>query len=1017
MLVLFLIVAAGLVYLDQAGLPDFLKQRLLAELRTRGLMLEFGRLHFRWHRGIVAEGVTVGGRRTEGGELTARELVVRADPAALVHRALRVKSIELVNGHFVLPLISTNEPPQRLALERIHAELRFLPEDCWSLDHFTANCLGTSVHLSGFLTNASALPEELELRPATRPSSIAPWHSFVRRCMHEARRMKFSRPPEIHVDFRGDARNLIASTVDLRLSARGTETVWGTSDRLLLLAHLNRPSGTNGLGRSELRFEARETRTPWSETSLARLELFWVQSLTQAVPAAVDGEIELQGNYTPWGETPLLRLAISGRQTPHNPALLYSELRLTSGDLVTGPGRARTNQLSAQLYHDAESLIPRRGQWQLRVTEPEFERGNARDLRASGRMERKPPGSEALATADWAWWAWLEPLQLEACVEIDGLQLTNVLFENLLLDAEWKAPQLRLRQLHGEFEGRPFDASGQIDIPTRRFEGDACVACDVKKLQPLLSPSKAAWLENYGWQTPPLAQAHIWATLPAWTNAHPDLKTDVAPSLGLAGSVDAVHGSFKGLSMDTARFDFRFTNRIWHLTDFVATAPEGRLEFEYREDQRTKDYVFHLHSQLDPHALKPLVPETQHRAFDLFRFREPPDVAGEVRGRWRSPERTGVAARLRARDFSFRDEPVRAFEAQLTFTNGFLSAANVQLEAENQETVTADGVGLDIAQGWLQLTNAVARIQPNRVTRAIGEKVARTLEPYSFHQPVTARVQGGLNVRNTHQADLRFDVAGGPFSWWRFQVPEIRGLVHWHDDTLSITNLEARFYQGDLSGRLFFDFTAGRGADFQLQTHVFNANLHQLMADLWTPTNQLEGTVAGDLVVTRANTDDWSSWQGYGRAELYEGFLWDIPLLGIFSDAFEGIGIGKSRISGLTATYGITNSVIHTTDLALRSAAMRLAYRGTFDFEGRANGRAEAQLLRDAALIGPLVSAIFFPLTKLFEYRITGTLTKPVKEPLYIPKPLLIPLNPFGTLRQIFVPEKPPAPAAPERQP
>jgi hypothetical protein len=260
-------------------------------------------------------------------------------------------------------------------------------------------------------------------------------------------------------------------------------------------------------------------------------------------------------------------------------------------------------------------------------------------------------------------------------------------------------------------------------------------------------------------------------------------------------------------------------------------------------------------------------------------------------------------------------------------------------------------------------------------------------------------------------------VAGGPFSWWRFQVPEIRGLVHWHDDMLTITNLEARFYQGDLSGRMAFDFTADRGADFQLQAHVFNANLHPMMADLWTPTNQLEGTIAGDLVVTRANTDDWSSWQGYGRAELHEGFLWDIPLLGIFSEGFEAIGIGKSRVSGLTATYGITNSIIHTSDLALRSTAMRLAYRGTFDFEGRVNGRAEAQLLRDTAVIGPLVSAIFFPLTKLFEYKVTGTLTKPVKEPLYIPKPLLMPLNPFGTLRQIFVPEKPPPPAETERQP
>src|SRR5213079_1681481 len=142
-------------------------------------------------------------------------------------------------------------------------------------------------------------------------------------------------------------------------------------------------------------------------------------------------------------------------------------------------------------------------------------------------------------------------------------------------------------------------------------------------------------------------------------------------------------------------------------------------------------------------------------------------------------------------------------------------------------------------------------------------------------------------------------------------------------------------------------------------------------------------------------------------------------LFGIFSTALNAMvpGIGNSRVSGCTATFTIANSVIHTDDMNIRSPAMRLAYRGTIDFKGRVDARVEARLLRDAWVIGPLVSLVLSPLTKLFEYKVTGTLQEPQKEPLYIPKPLLFPFHPFRTLKEIFIQEKPEAPPTSEKRP
>jgi len=86
---------------------------------------------------------------------------------------------------------------------------------------------------------------------------------------------------------------------------------------------------------------------------------------------------------------------------------------------------------------------------------------------------------------------------------------------------------------------------------------------------------------------------------------------------------------------------------------------------------------------------------------------------------------------------------------------------------------------------------------------------------------------------------------------------------------------------------------------------------------------------------------------------------------------------------------------------------MRLQYRGTVDFQGQVNARAEAELLRDTWLVGPVVSTVLWPVTKLFEYKITGTLGEPKGEPVYlIPKvvflPFQLPFHPLRTLRGLF---------------
>jgi hypothetical protein len=72
------------------------------------------------------------------------------------------------------------------------------------------------------------------------------------------------------------------------------------------------------------------------------------------------------------------------------------------------------------------------------------------------------------------------------------------------------------------------------------------------------------------------------------------------------------------------------------------------------------------------------------------------------------------------------------------------------------------------------------------------------------------------------------------------------------------------------------------------------------------------------------------------------------------------------------------------------------------DLKQNVHAHVIAQLLRNTWVVGPLVSTVLWPVSKLFEYKISGTLKNPKPEPVYVPKLLLMPLHPIRTLEEMF---------------
>src|SRR5437867_781417 len=769
-LVLFLL--AGLTYLNRVGLPDFLKARLVAALRARGVHLEFTRMRLRWYHGLVAENVSLGRADDPvGPHLSLAEADLKLDRAALHKFRFQVNSLVLHDGRLVVPLVSPGEAPEQFAASNIMTELHLLPGDRWELDQFHALCLGARINLSGTLTNASAVRHWQFQRPPGQPPGM--WQAQLRQIVKIARQMRFSLPPELLLNLRGDARAPSGITADLRFQARNGDTAWGEFEKLLLIAKLNRPSGSADQGECELKLQLDDVRTPWGRVKLSRFYILWAQTFTNPMPAGVKLDCEFSEVATRWGEIPQAHFLGNALPAAEDPGRLKTELSLDSGFFLSRWFQLRTNRFTAQLIHSTGSLLPLQADWQWAVERPKSSWGQARHFELNGHATRRETDSPPRTDGSRGGWAALEPYQIDWESRLDQVTLTNVTVDAVALAGQWRAPELALHKFHADLYGRQLDASAQIQVATRQARAQGRFDFDLRNVESLLTPYTRRWLGQYSWSAPPTVSAQARVVLPAWTNAHPDWRAEVLPTLQLEGEFQSAERAFRGVPVSSAQSHFRLSNFVWHLPDFVATRPEGRVEFAYTSDIQKRDFHFRLRGRMDPQALKPLFAQEQPGIFDLFQFHEPTRVEGEIWGQWRDQEKLGVVARVNATNFVFREVPVGELSAEVSFTNRFLTATEVLIRGGGPQ-VSAAGVGYDLATRTVFLTNAVSTVDPKLVIHAIGPQTEKVLSPYTFVTPPAAQVNGWIEVRHGKQSDLNFELSGGPCIYWKFNVLQIR---------------------------------------------------------------------------------------------------------------------------------------------------------------------------------------------------------------------------------------------------
>jgi hypothetical protein len=975
-----LAVLLSLAWFHLIGLPGFLKTRLVHTLQQRGVKLEFSRLRLRYPRGLVAENVRLGQfQNPRQPVFTAGEVQLRLDYPALLHGRLLLDGLVLRNGTFTLPL----SPSNSLALLNLQTELRFPTNEVWQLDHFQADFSG--VHLS--LAGAIAHPLELRDWPvfsgqkSATPDLAA---DSLQNFYTTLEKIHFTGRPQLNLRVDGDARDIHSFVVQLNADVPEARTPWFAARGLQLAASLTAPAD------APTNFDA-----AWGFwTNVLPFRLTWVARV-----AALRGEplpaetVECAGVWC----APELAVTRLGAQLSGGKIELSARLNMMTRTVTF----TNFSRFDPRLV---VALLPEKSRRQLASiswTQPP-------QIQVAGGLVLP-----AWTNAAWNWSADIAPSVRLA----GGLAVTNAAAAGVPLDfvrthfsgsnQVWRLPDLELAS------GRTrLNLAVEGGAVTKDFSVRISGALDAATVKPFLPTHRAVPAEF----TRPLI-----LTLAAsgnWQNRD---------RLALAGCMAQTNFSVGGLPLDFARAQFSGSNGVWRLRDLEVAAGRTVLNLSGEADQATENFHCGISGTVDAASVKPfLTTSNALRGYQHLGFTEPLALQLDVTGNLRAFASLAATGHIALTNFAIRQQTVEEVSSDLSYSNLTVDFFHPQLaRAGGTQKFAAQKLTLDLAGQKLLFTGGEGNVEAAVVARAIGPKTAKAMEPYQFLAIPQARVNGCIPLRHradgellTDEADLRFDVMGTtPFRWRKFETPAITGTIHWWKNFIILTNTESECYGGAARGWGVFDVSPDRaGTEFSFFVTGTNVDFHRMGTALWAPTNQLAGALAGTVTVTRANSEDWATWNGYGAMQLHDGLLWDVPVFGLISPVLNvvtpGLGLGNNRATDAAGRFIMTNGVIYTDSLDIHTLMLRVKYDGTVDLQQNVKARATAQFLRSTPLLGSMVSLLFSPVSKAFECEVTGTLGQPKVKPAHtIPGLLLVPLHPIRSVEDIFEPS--PAPAEP----
>ena len=200
--------AGSYAWLHFYGVPNFIKERVVQDLASRGFAFNFESINVEIPTGLVARGVRLGDMRTPDQPLVrAREAGIEFDLLRLWQRQLPLRALALKGGDLSVPLFFDDPHSEHIEAHQLNGRVWLEKNNVLRVEQITAEVLRLQLALKGQLTLSVASKP----KPPPTAGERERRTQLVRRISGELRSLQFARPPTLALDFIANADDMTAA--------------------------------------------------------------------------------------------------------------------------------------------------------------------------------------------------------------------------------------------------------------------------------------------------------------------------------------------------------------------------------------------------------------------------------------------------------------------------------------------------------------------------------------------------------------------------------------------------------------------------------------------------------------------------------------------------------------------------------------------------------------------------------------------------------------------------------------
>jgi hypothetical protein len=227
------------------------------------------------------------------------------------------------------------------------------------------------------------------------------------------------------------------------------------------------------------------------------------------------------------------------------------------------------------------------------------------------------------------------------------------------------------------------------------------------------------------------------------------------------------------------------------------------------------------------------------------------------------------------------------------------------------------------------------------------------------------------------QAKIRAERVKMPF----VELDDFVADIYGEGPTIKMENANFGLFGGSGQGGLALSWNPGKSPlPYETDITFSKVDFHRLLAFLGAKkTSTISGQLSGNTFFEGDfSSNFYATARGEGFVRVEDGQLTDLPLFHGFSRAIRKVipSFTVFTITSLRGNFSMAHGAVSFPDAYFGGDLVSAKGKGSYDFEKGFNAIMQVQMLNESR-ISKVVRVITDPLLKLFEIRLTGTLTNP----------------------------------------